>query len=297
MILLRVCSIWLAAVVLLALPGCPPTPTRHWRLLITWPQPKMREARYVGHLSVEAGRVIGFQSRGFDTARGDFLDRARWGWSTIAGPRDLRSVVVEIEGSGKTRLTVDCGGKERTFLPRELDEMARPLGAGPVPPPLLAGNCRVESLAPASIEVRGPSIVQVGQAVDLEVVVRAATRGADPAHGVAFDLQWETTDPKAELPAMVSLTQAHTSAQIIFRTPGLQQVRLRAASGETIEMRDWPVMVRQGNGGEQTSLFWGDLQAHTRFSSDSAGKPEAAYRWAREEAGLDFVAITDHHWS
>lgn len=40
-------------------------------------------------------------------------------------------------------------------------------------------------------------------------------------------------------------------------------------------------------------LYWGDLHTHTIFS-DGMGTPEESLIYARDTAGLDFVAITDH---
>lgn len=43
-------------------------------------------------------------------------------------------------------------------------------------------------------------------------------------------------------------------------------------------------------------LLWGDLHGHTGLS-DGTGTPEDYFAYAREVAGLDFAAITDHdHW-
>ena len=43
-------------------------------------------------------------------------------------------------------------------------------------------------------------------------------------------------------------------------------------------------------------LVWGDLHGHTTLS-DGTGRPRDYFRYAREVAGLDVVALTDHdHW-
>lgn len=41
------------------------------------------------------------------------------------------------------------------------------------------------------------------------------------------------------------------------------------------------------------NVFFGDLHLHTALS-DGMGSPEEAYWWARESAGLDFIALNDH---
>jgi len=40
-------------------------------------------------------------------------------------------------------------------------------------------------------------------------------------------------------------------------------------------------------------LFWGDLHGHSNFS-DGTGLPEDYFRYARDVAGLDVIALTDH---
>lgn len=42
------------------------------------------------------------------------------------------------------------------------------------------------------------------------------------------------------------------------------------------------------------NAYFGYLHAHSNLSWDASGKPEDAYRHAREEAGLDFFSLSDH---
>jgi hypothetical protein len=43
-------------------------------------------------------------------------------------------------------------------------------------------------------------------------------------------------------------------------------------------------------------LYWADLHGHSTLS-DGARAPEEFYRWARDVARLDAVALTDHNWA
>ncbi|MFP4418467.1 MAG: CehA/McbA family metallohydrolase [Chitinispirillaceae bacterium] len=43
----------------------------------------------------------------------------------------------------------------------------------------------------------------------------------------------------------------------------------------------------------QMNFYFGNLHSHTAYS-DGAGSPQEAVRWARDSAGYDFYAITDH---
>ena len=44
----------------------------------------------------------------------------------------------------------------------------------------------------------------------------------------------------------------------------------------------------------QVSVFFGNLHSHTALS-DGSGTPAEAYEHARDTAGLDFLAITEHN--
>lgn len=53
-----------------------------------------------------------------------------------------------------------------------------------------------------------------------------------------------------------------------------------------------PIVVREAS----TYLIWADLHGHTRYS-DGTGTPEDYFRYARDVAHLDAIALTDHdHW-
>ena len=45
---------------------------------------------------------------------------------------------------------------------------------------------------------------------------------------------------------------------------------------------------------EQLHVYFGNLHSHTSYS-DGSGTPEEAYRYAREQGHLDFLAITEHN--
>lgn len=65
----------------------------------------------------------------------------------------------------------------------------------------------------------------------------------------------------------------------------------RLPDGQTLRATSNPVPV--GNGWPTT--WYGDLHGHTAFS-DGAGTPQEALRHARDVAGVDFAALTEHGW-
>ncbi|MBI2566256.1 MAG: CehA/McbA family metallohydrolase [Candidatus Schekmanbacteria bacterium] len=48
---------------------------------------------------------------------------------------------------------------------------------------------------------------------------------------------------------------------------------------------------------DEPRLFWGDLHGHSRWSREAVGDPPSYYWYARDEAKLDFSALTDHDFS
>jgi histidinol phosphatase-like PHP family hydrolase len=53
-------------------------------------------------------------------------------------------------------------------------------------------------------------------------------------------------------------------------------------------------MLPQGVTAAELKVFFGNLHSHTSYS-DGSGKPAQAYRYARDTAKLDFLAITEHN--
>lgn len=79
------------------------------------------------------------------------------------------------------------------------------------------------------------------------------------------------------------------------RAPGVLRVRVQDDLGR--DARSNPVWVREADWGGTARPYFGDLHAHSALSSDAHGAPESLQRYARDAAGLDFVAMTDHNYS
>jgi len=87
-------------------------------------------------------------------------------------------------------------------------------------------------------------------------------------------------------PEEVTLVGGVGRATVVPTVAGVGHAAVRAGS---IGAATGPVIVRSG----APRILWADLQIHTG-RSDGTGDPATAYRYARDIAGLDVAAVTDH---
>jgi len=73
-------------------------------------------------------------------------------------------------------------------------------------------------------------------------------------------------------------------------TPGVYRLSLLSADGWQVALSN-PVICRDQWPARR--LFWGDLHIHSNLS-DGLGEPDEVYRYARDVAGLEIAALTDH---
>ncbi len=146
-----------------------------------------------------------------------------------------------------------------------------------------APSVRVLAGPAAQLVATLPTTAPVGGTVRLTVAALdgAANAGATGVASVTLQLPEGWTGPEA-----VALTDGVGEATLTAGIEGIGRVVVQAG-----DLRGWtaPVLVRDG----APRILWADLQIHTG-RSDGTGTPEAAYRYARDVAGLDAAAVTDH---
>ena len=83
------------------------------------------------------------------------------------------------------------------------------------------------------------------------------------------------------------------AAPIAAAIEGVLRLRVRGRGPlAAFEAELPPIVVRRA----PTHLVWADLHGHTRYS-DGSGAPDDYFRYARDVARLDVIALTDHdHW-
>ena len=152
---------------------------------------------------------------------------------------------------------------------------------------------------PSQLVVIAPSTAEPGDTLVLRVSILDALGSA----GTSFEGEVAlSVEPEGalELPAKVVFETADRGTQAVevrALTRGVARVRARVVDVSAGNQSDTavdanPLLIEPG----VAPILWGDLHGHSNLS-DGTGTPEEYLRYARDVAGLDAVALTDHdHW-
>lgn len=149
----------------------------------------------------------------------------------------------------------------------------------------------VSPAAPAALVVTAPTTARPGDTVRLTVAaVDALGNGGVP---IATVVRLRATGSGLEVPEEASLTvsdQGTLTVELVAIQPGLYRVEAETAEG-LVGLSN-PLFVND----KLPRVLWADLHGHSGLS-DGTGTPQDYYRYARDVAALDVVALTDHdHW-
>ncbi len=144
---------------------------------------------------------------------------------------------------------------------------------------------------PAQLAITLPSVARPGEQVRLALAVLDAWGSAGPA--LAGEVALEADGAGLSLPERIVFAAgdgARKTVEFEARDPGIYRVRGRGPDG--IEGVSNPMLVAAA----APRIYWADLHGHSNLS-DGTGTPEDYFRYARDVAALDVVALTDHdHW-
>jgi hypothetical protein len=147
---------------------------------------------------------------------------------------------------------------------------------------------------PSRLMVFVPSTARPGEWVDITVSVFDAMGNS----GIPFtgEVSLNTLREGLQLPEQVNFLPHHGgSLRIRARVDEAGVYRVVAIGRDFLEglaAESNPMVVRD----EVAKQLWGDLHGHSNYS-DGTGLPEDFFQYARDVAGLDFAALTDHdHW-
>ncbi len=144
---------------------------------------------------------------------------------------------------------------------------------------------------PARLVLTLPSTARPGEGVRLTVAVldAAGNAGVDFAGEIALTgLGDGLAGPRSLL--LGDADRGRTAVALAARAEGVYRIAGAGPGGLVAESN--PLVV----GGDRLRVLWGDLHGHSGLS-DGTGTPRDYFAYARDVAGLDVAALTDHdHW-
>jgi hypothetical protein len=139
-----------------------------------------------------------------------------------------------------------------------------------------------------------PSRIVIGQTTNLKITILDEYNNlALPFTGI---VELTATNGVANFPAQVEFMPADSSRKTVevnFQTPGVHDLQLRVPANGPDSL--WQVHtnpVEVTGTPSPWQIYWGDLHSHSCFSHDAYGRN--TFVKARDVAGLDFYALTDH---
>ncbi len=259
----------------------------------------------------EQGRVI-------------FMISPFWGWSTpqdqseeATGYTTVRTdapgltlttegtdspmMVISLAGRGLQpgeRIAIEYGGRSGARVDRFADARSRFWigvdGDGDGTHTFLADSpfVTVEPGPPAQMIVVAPTTVHPDSAFDVRITFLDLSASAGTKYAGKVQLM---SEPEGlALPAEIDIGAADRgNAGVSLRGPAEGVFRVHAKTSSGFEAISNPIVVTPSG---SPRIYWGDLHGHSGLS-DGTGTAEDYFRFARDVAGLDVVALTDHdHW-
>lgn len=271
-----------------------------------------------GSLGIEVGGQLHFQVSSFwDWDPPQTVDPEGRGYTEVR--TDAAGVELELDWYGSQLLTISIGGRKLEAGERiEITYGAGPVGAkvdsfaergagfwlavdgnGDGVRKFVDNPPRVD-IAPAGaaqLLVFMPTSLRPGESFAAVISIVDHLGNA----GVPFDGRVELQVPAGiELPKTVVFTASDAGRKIVSgvaRRAGVYRIEAQAlATGapesQTLYRIANPILVEAGI----PHVRWADLHGHSQLS-DGTGTPDDYFSYAREIAGLDIAALTDHdHW-
>lgn len=189
------------------------------------------------------------------------------------GPESLARVDRYAERDEKFLIKVDGNG----------DSFFAPIEASP--------TLDIVARAAVGLAVYAPSMVAVGEEFALHVSAIDELGNRD----IHFTGTVEFADKRGQaiLPPDHTFTPAErgsASLPVVATQAGVHAIEVKSGDGGIRGMSN-PILATDVK--PSYSLFWGDMQVHSGLS-DGSGQPDEIYSYARDVAGLDACALTDH---
>lgn len=144
---------------------------------------------------------------------------------------------------------------------------------------------------PSRLVFIGPSTARPGERVRFTLAVLDALGNAGAVPDFDAPVAFESIGAGLELPESLSepgTFEALATSEGVYRP----RAAVVLSDGTRLTAESNPLVVRRGI----PRVLWADLHGHSQVS-DGTGTPEDYFRYARDVARLDVVALTDHdHW-
>jgi hypothetical protein len=141
---------------------------------------------------------------------------------------------------------------------------------------------------PVEMQVHAPSIAVVGKPVRL--LVSTLDQEDNGARG-GDDISIRVSEGEASMAESITIKEGVGFAEFELTPTSEGIVRVEAVSKKWV-FRAVSNPIRVVDQSLDENIFWGDIHSHTRFSWDGVGYHN--FDHARNVAGLDFYAMTDH---
>lgn len=143
--------------------------------------------------------------------------------------------------------------------------------------------------APVRVQGFAPSTLETGEAFELSVraedVYRNRATGTVPALDVLVNGEVVRTLPESEEAIRVI-------DDLSLDAPGVYHITFASEDG-TFTGASNPIWVQREH---DLNIYWGETHAHSGFA-EGQGSPDYFYTFARDDARLDFVGMSEHdHW-
>lgn len=248
-----------------------------------WDPPQIRQPGAPGYTTVRTD-APGIELVP-DDATGAFLAVEIRGRALRPGER-----LTFVYGDGDVGARVDRFAEERSPLYVAVD------GDGDGVRAVVEDGPRVDVVphGPRRLNLVAASTASPGTPVRLTIAALDAlgNPSADLQGGVVFD----DAPAGTNLPGVIDLSgdaHGHRTLLVTGLVAGTHRLEIHGTGDlDGLTAVSNPIVIREGI----ERVLWGDLHGHSQIS-DGTGTPDQYYRYARDVAGLDVSALTDHdHW-
>jgi hypothetical protein len=243
-------------------------------LAFGWSTPRLTHPEMPGYLEIESPAGVTFEGSISREATPRRMARFRLGGRPLAAGERVRILY-----TSSTDVLAERGERFWISVDGDGDGQAAALAASP----------QIEILAGKATQLVAfwPATAHPGERVRLRVA--ALDDSGNLARG--FEGPIEVKKPfRVEGSESLASSGSTRTAEYVIEDEGVYQLKVVGRNG--LEATTNPLLVSR----DAPRIVWGDIHGHSN-RSDGTGTPRDYFSYARDVAGLDVAALTDHdHW-